>query len=444
MIEHTRLAELEPMNRIPALKEPRLRTGGRRIARLAAICLAIVGGGGIADSESAEQDSREYGLHYEIRPLAATASVEVSMKVRQHRDLLREISFSATGLHDVSGDGELTIRNGIVRWHPPPTGGELQWRVIVQHQRGRGYDAWLGDEWGLFRAEDIIPRARSRSLRGAKARTTMSFRVPADWSFITEYSSRNRPIRVQSPGRRLSQPTGWIAVGKLGVRRETIAGTRVAVAAPEGQDVRRMDILALLNWTLPELQRILPEPMHRLTIVSAGAPMWRGGLSAPASLFMHADRPLISENATSTLLHEVMHTALGVRSVDGYDWIVEGLAEFYSIELLRRGQAISEERYLTALEDQAKWSEKAKSLCGHRSGGPRTALAVTVFVGLDAEIRSRTGGNATIDDLLRSVIEADTRADADLLRDIVLDLTGKASTVLRPDRLAGCAATDSQ
>ena len=41
-------------------------------------------------------------------------------------------------------------------------------------------------------------------------------------------------------------------MGKLGVRRETIAGTRIAVAAPEGQTVRRMDMLALLNWILPE------------------------------------------------------------------------------------------------------------------------------------------------------------------------------------------------
>ena len=205
-----------------------------------------------------------------------------------------------------------------------------------------------------------------------------------------------------------------------------------------------MDILALLNWTLPELQRILPEPMERLTIVSAGAPMWRGGLSAPASLFIHADRPLISENATSTLLHEVMHTALGIRAKDEYDWIVEGLAEFYSIELLRRGQAISEYRYVAALEDQVKWSEKAKSLCGHASGGPRTALAVTVFASLDAEIRSRTSGDASVDDLLRELVLADERADAELLRALVAKLTGRESSVLRADRLSGCVLGDGQ
>ena len=45
--------------------------------------------------------------------------------------------------------------------------------------------------------------------------------------------------------------------------------------------------------------------LPRLLIVSAGDPMWRGGLSGPSSMFLHSDRPLISENRTSTLLHEL-------------------------------------------------------------------------------------------------------------------------------------------
>ena len=172
----------------------------------------------------------------------------------------------------------------------------------------------------------------------------MTFDLPARWTAISEYSAVRKPIVISRPERRFDEPAGWIAIGSLGVRRETIAGIRVAIAGPEGEDVRRMDMLALLGWTLPELVTILPHDFARLTIVSAGDPMWRGGLSAPASLFIHADRPMISENATSSLLHEVMHTTMPVDSRDGYDWITEGLAEYYSIELLRRGRAITEER----------------------------------------------------------------------------------------------------
>ena len=44
------------------------------------------------------------------------------------------------------------------------------------------------------------------------------------------------------------------------------------------------------------LSRLLPDFPDRLTVVSATGPMWRGGLSAPASLYIHADLPLISDS----------------------------------------------------------------------------------------------------------------------------------------------------
>ena len=71
--------------------------------------------------------------------------------------------------------------------------------------------------------------------------------------------------------------------------------------------------------------------------------MWRGALSAPQSLYVHAERPLLSGNATSTLLHEIVHIGLGLADERGADWIVEGLAEYYSLEVLRRSGTISEE-----------------------------------------------------------------------------------------------------
>ena len=170
-------------------------------------------------------------------------------------------------------------------------------------------------------------------------------------------------IRIDNPDRRLDLPSGWIVMGHLGVRREQIAGMQVAVAGPVDHSIRRLDTLALLNWTMPELARIVPELPPRLTVVSAGEPMWRGGLSAPLSLFLHADRPLISENATSTLLHEIMHMALGLDSEDDYDWIIEGLAEYYSLQLLARSGTISAARYAMAEEDLAEWAREATALC---------------------------------------------------------------------------------
>ena len=195
-------------------------------------------------------------------------------------------------------------------------------------------------------------------------------------------------------------------------------------------------MLALLNWTLPELVAILPDALPRLTIVAAGDPMWRGGLSGPGSFFIHADRPLISENATSALLHEVMHTALGLRPLPGYDWIVEGLAEYYSIELLRRGRAITPARASSAFAEQAAWGKEAESLCAEHSTAATTALAVSLFAALDREIAATTGGESGLDQLLPGIVGSNV--DLESLTAAAEQLTGARPDVLHIDNLPGC------
>ncbi len=336
-------------------------------------------------------------------------------------------------------DGELEIEAGTVRWRPPANGGTISWRVKVEHERSNnGYDAWLGPDWGLFRAEDIIPRAATRTRKGAHSETQLLFELPAQWSVVTQYYGDRHQFRVRNHERRFDQPSGWIVMGKIGVRRETIAGTRVAVAGPVANSVRRMDMLALLNWTLPELGRILPDLPSRLTVVSAGDPMWRGGLSAPQSLFVHADRPLISENATSTVLHEVMHLSLGIKAVENFDWIIEGLAEYYSLELLLRSGTISATRYKTAKADQAKWAASVEALCRSKSTGAVTAFAVTVFTSLNQEIRQGSDGNANLDDLVRKLWQSSEPVGLLTLINIAEQLTGSKPDALRIDNLPGC------
>lgn len=394
---------------------------------------------GVPTSESADRStSREYSLHYTLAPDPATSTVLVSLRLQQPRDLVRELSFAVNAnVSNVGGDGDLHVRDGRARWLPPSDGGLLEWRVLVHNKRGdNSFDALLSTQWGVFRAEDVIPRARTRTLKGALSRTTLSFDLPAGWSAISEYSAAREPIVIDREERRLDEPTGWIAIGDLGVRRETIAGTRVIIAGPQGHNIRRLDMLALLNWTLPELNAMLTDALPRLTIVSAGAPMWRGGLSAPASLFMHADRPLISENGTSSLLHEVLHTALGLRAREGYDWIAEGMAEYYSIELLRRGKAISEKRAVQAFEQQASWGLDAESLCGDHSTGATTALAVTTLRGLAREMSEKSDGAVSLDALLPLI--ANSAVDLVSLSRAAEELMGSTPDALHSGKLPGC------
>jgi hypothetical protein len=408
-----------------------------------ALLLLLVCSNSVTAATPATADARSYRLVYSIQPDPSAGLVKVSLQVGQSRALLRELQFSAGDRIDgVAGDGNVIHDGHQVRWQPPASGGTLSWTALMHHRRnGDGFDALLNSEWGLFRAEDAIPRSRTRTLAGAHSETWMAFRLPRHWSVATQYFDMNGRFRVDNARRRFDQPSGWIVMGKLGIRREIIAGTHVAVAAPVNQSVHRMDMLALLHWTLPEMDRLLPSVPRRLTIVSAGDPMWRGGLSAPRSIYVHAERPLISENATSTLLHEVMHVSLGLAADADADWVLEGLAEYYSLELLRRSGTISETRYQTARRDVAEWSKSATVLCGPASSGATTALAVTILGHVDREIRKTTAGASSLDDLARALSTSGRRVSVPLLIEAAAEIAGGPLESLRAGKLPGCAAS---
>ena len=391
---------------------------------------------------AAESDKpRVYAVDYLITPDIRTSGAVVELRVSQTRRLLRELRmpFDETMLSDFDGDGQITIDDGRVRWVPPADGGRLRWFARVNHLRNdNSYDAYIGESFALFRAEDVIPPTATRTLKGAVSRTRLMFDLPVGWSVVTEYFRHSDYFNIVNPGRRFDRPTGWIILGKLGVRHETVAGVRVVVAAPHGHDVRRLDILAMFNWTLPDIVYLLPDFPRRLTIVSAGEPMWRGALSAPSSFYVHADRPLISENGTSTIIHEAIHIGLGAGAVDGADWIIEGLAEYYGLEILRRSGTISERRYRAANSELAEWGNKAESLCTDPSTGAVTARAVSLFARLNSEISDQSAAKYNLDDVARRIAETRGKITAQWLREIVREFSGRDSKVLSDKALNNC------
>ncbi|MCH7502799.1 MAG: hypothetical protein IIA10_05545 [Proteobacteria bacterium] len=198
----------------------------------------------------------KYQIEYSARPDPDAGLVEVELRLRQPANLLRELRFrfDPERIFGFEADGDFSADASLARWNPPDDGGSLRWHVRIAHRRGdNGYDAWLDGEWGLFRAEDIIPRATTRTRKGATSETRLNFELPRDWSVISQYSGRDGQYSIDIPDRRFDQPSGWIVMGRLGVRRDTISGVRIAIAGPVGNAVRRLDMLALLNWTLPEL-----------------------------------------------------------------------------------------------------------------------------------------------------------------------------------------------
>lgn len=438
------------MNRIPALYAPHSSRSAKTVPLtawlLATGITACVGTFGAHVSESAEPIADKkpvYEIEYIVKPDVDAGGAWVEMRLGQPSALLREVDMYAPSdrIRSASGDGKISVANERIVWQPPERGGRLRWFARIDHQRDSGsYDAHIESRWAIFRAEDVIPQARTRTLRGAFSKTTLSFDLPSGWSSVTEYFGLEHSYRIVNQRRRFDRPAGWIILGDIGVRYDRVAGVRVNVAAPIGHGMRRNDILALLNWSLPEVLRVFPGFPDRLTVIGAGDPMWRGGLSGPRSLFIHADRPLISENATSTLLHEVVHVAVGRTAANGMDWIVEGLAEYYSLVILHRSGTISDSRFTAAMRKQAEWGSSVRKLCQGESGGAVTARAVTIMANLDAEIRTKSDGEKSLDDILAELPSSDEALTLEQFADLVRQLINSSPAALRSGNLPGCGS----
>ena len=156
------------------------------------------------------------------------------------------------------------------------------------------------------------------------------------------------------------------------------------------------------------------------------------------ALFIHADRPLLSENATSTLLHELIHIALGNGADSGADWIVEGLAEFYSLELLARSSTISDQRQNATLKKLAQWGQESTVLCTESSSGAVTARAVTILAAIDAEIRRRSNNKNSLDDVTRTLVSEQNSITMQRFMAIVGEYAGADSTALHARNFPGC------
>ena len=111
------------------------------------------------------------------------------------------------------------------------------------------------------------------------------------------------------------------------------------------------------------------------------------------------------------------------------DWISEGLAEYYAIELVRRAGGMSEDRYQAIRKKLMGWSKKVDSLRTDDSTGPVTARAVLLLQELDREIRKNTDNQRSLDDVTRGLMRLDKASTKDFI-EISENVMGRGSEVL--------------
>ncbi len=398
-----------------------------------AVWLAMGLGLGVRVGADADQSTGtalpRYRLRYEAQLLPAQGTASVRLRVAQDQWLLREVSFRYDPERHFSfeASGELVTEEDRLVWTVPAAGGELRYTVRIDHTRDPArYDARCTPRFALFRGEDLFPSLRSRRLKEAQGDFAFRLRVPPDWEVVTPYSARaDGDFTISERDRGVDQPKGWILAGELRVLREEVEGMAVTIAHPTGDAFRGRDLVALLRWVAPELRAIFGRLPQRLTIVGADDPMWRGGLSAPNSIFLHSDLPLIDPAWTSPLLHELIHVLTRARSVGDGDWIVEGLAEYYALELLRRSGTIGDETHREALARLERRGSRVESLAGETASRAVTARAVSVFAELDRSLRRESGGVRDLDDVVRALQRDPDAVEPERFRALVTAIAGR-------------------
>ena len=379
--------------------------------------------------------AKQVDLDYRVKFLPETDQAEVSLTLEKG-EVVQKLAFNlgSKGYYsDFSADGTWTQdgpESGT--WLPGKGKSSLTYKVRISHPRANDtFDARMTPDWALLRGDDLVPSARLSKDDKVELVTRLQFELPKGWNGIETGWPKigENKFRIDNPSRQFDRPTGWILAGKIGSRRAQLGDTDVTVAAPVGEGMRRMDILTLLTFVWPEAQAVFPRDPAKLLIVGANDPMWRGGLSAPNSIFFHADRPLVSENGTSSLVNELVHVFSRIRDTDKSDWISEGLAEYYAIELVRRAGGMSEDRYQAIRKKLMGWSKKVDSLRTDDSTGPVTARAVLLLQELDREIRKNTDNQRSLDDVTRGLMRLDKASTKDFI-EISENVMGRGSEVL--------------
>lgn len=403
-----------------------------QIVKVVVVLIAFI----YASTISAE----DFSLRYEFTFVPEHQAVDVHISIPSQVWLNRaQFDLSGYDISRVKHNGKLQVDQNTAKWQPPKKDAFLKYRVKVNNQRRTSdtYDAYVDSRWALLRGEKLVPPVRISKRKGAEVSVTMRFILPANWPSVHTGWERlgDNVFAIDNPEYTFPRPAGWIIAGDLGTRHELLAQTQITVSAPQGHNFRQMEKLAFITLIWPHLVKAIDINTPKILVTGASEPMWRGGLSSPNSLYMHGERPLVSENGTSTLIHELFHVTSNISSNHASDWIVEGLAEYYAVEILYRAGGFTSVRRQQIFEGLRDWSKDVKALSSKRSTGTMTARAAVLFDELNKEIIDRSNNAYCLDHLVRRVQQYD-KLTVHELAEAYKKLIGKDSRVLQTPLLA--------
>lgn len=378
--------------------------------------------------------ARKVDLDYHVKLLPQSDQAEVRVSLSQGSavrsldfDLGRDGDYS-----DFKADGQWKVDGRRGHWQPSADKASLTYRVRLTHAHNPDtYEARMTPAWALFRGDDLVPTARLDQQDGVELVSRLTFELPPGWKSVETAWPRigKNKFRIDNVSRLFDRPTGWMLAGSLGSRRMRLGQTDVTVTSPKGQGMRRMDVLTLLTFVWPQVEAAFPRHPAKLLVVGAGDPMRRGAFAARDSIYLNSRTPLVSEDGSSPLIREVVQTIARFNDHDTSDWISEGLAGYYAIELVRRAGGITDERYQAIQARLTKEGKDVTRLRGEHVSGAAVSRAVVVLQELDREIRVKTHNKRSLDDLAQAVMRAGSVTTAQFVQ-LAENIIGESSVVL--------------
>ncbi|WP_285429970.1 hypothetical protein [Pseudomonas sp. fls2-241-R2A-110] len=386
--------------------------------------------------------AKKVDLDYHVRLLPQSDQAEVRLTLARG-SAVRSLDFDlgdGSLYSDFKADGQWQLTPGKQTrgvWRPTADKASLSYRVRISHGRKNGsFDTRMTPTWALMRGDDLVPPAKLDQQDGIELVSRLEFELPNGWKSVETAWPRvgKNKFRVDNVSRLFDRPTGWMLAGHLGSRRTRLGETEVTVASPRGQGMRRMDVLTLLTFVWPQVQAVYPRHPTKLLIVGANDPMWRGSLGAHESIYLNSRLPLVSESGTSAVVRELAQVFGRINDQQRSDWISEGFAEYYAIELVRRAGGMSDERYEGLQKKLARDGQNVTTLRGEQINPAQVSKAVLLLQELDREIRLKTRNKRSLDDVLRGAMHlgrVDTKAFVQLADSVI----GESSKVLDTELL---------
>jgi hypothetical protein len=410
--------------------QPQAGNSGQRVARallparsscgvFIGTCIAIGLSLSLGGSRSIAAGKETFSIDYIV---TISASAPEVAHVRWELAGIEEIKafrlrFAADRLKGFRGSGKLQPLDGGLLWEPAGPYAHLTYRVAIDHARGQHgrFDSYGGRDWVLSRAHDLFPRIDVECYPDTpppKSRARLIFRLPRGWRSAAALAAEGPDTyRLNEPGKILDRPRGWFALGKFTLDRQEIAEIMVQVARMPGSTVQAPALFHFLTTTLPPLKKLLLTGPRTVLLVSAPDPMWHGGISGENSIYMHASRPLRTPDKTSPWLHEMFHVLQPYKPGPDADWIEEGTAEFYSLELQRRAGLIDAAAYTRALGYFERFGLWNVDLRQQQDNAATNNSAPLVMYALDQRIQRATAGKRRLDDVVAQLAKEGGEVD---------------------------------